>query len=402
MLARSGARHLRIIDFDQVTLSSLNRHAVATLADVGRPKAEVLRDHLLRIVPRCEIDARVAMFEASRAEELLLWRGSGSGSGSNRDTDTGAYVADCIDDVVTKVALIHFCQQRGIKVISCMGAGAKADPTRLHIGDLNDATRDPLAHKVRWHLGKLQRGLSIDGDDRKPATVAEASPGKKQAKMKGSGKVAKAQAEGGRGRVTSDGVACVYSSEKPLMGLLDLDTEQVEDPSQFGNVEHFRLRTIPVLGTMPALMGQAIAAHMLCDLARTRKVEPVTMERMSRKNLCKLHDRFKAREARYRQARKTKGEPEQEEVFVDTTDIETVVHSIWRCRSALSGVRMGERSGRMCVTRWRPDQPPHPNNLVFVTEAEAQEIDAKGAAAAFAPDSVEKVERTLHAMGSAW
>ena len=126
------------------------------------------------------------------------------------------------------------------------------------------------------------------------------------------------------------------------------------------------------------------------------------MERMSRKNLCKLFDRFKAREARYRQARKAKGEPEQEEVFVDTTDIETVVHSIWRCRSALSGVRMGERSGRMCVTRWRPDQPPYPNNLVFVTEAEAQEIDTKGADAAFAPDCVGKVERTLHAMGSAW
>lgn len=38
MLARSGVGRLRVIDFDQVTLSSLNRHAVATLADVGLPK----------------------------------------------------------------------------------------------------------------------------------------------------------------------------------------------------------------------------------------------------------------------------------------------------------------------------------------------------------------------------
>lgn len=36
---RSGVKKLRVIDFDQVTLSSLNRHAVATWEDVGRPKA---------------------------------------------------------------------------------------------------------------------------------------------------------------------------------------------------------------------------------------------------------------------------------------------------------------------------------------------------------------------------
>ena len=38
MLARAGVQYLRLVDFDQVTLSSLNRHAVATLKDVGLPK----------------------------------------------------------------------------------------------------------------------------------------------------------------------------------------------------------------------------------------------------------------------------------------------------------------------------------------------------------------------------
>ena len=42
MLARAGVKYLRLVDFDQVTLSSLNRHAVATLKDVGLPKATVL------------------------------------------------------------------------------------------------------------------------------------------------------------------------------------------------------------------------------------------------------------------------------------------------------------------------------------------------------------------------
>lgn len=32
-------------------------------------------------------------------------------------------------------------------------------------------------------------------------------------------------------------------------------------------VPNFRVRTIPVLGTTPALFGQAAAAHILCQLA---------------------------------------------------------------------------------------------------------------------------------------
>lgn len=38
MIARSGVRKIRIIDFDVLTYSSLNRHAVATLLDVGKTK----------------------------------------------------------------------------------------------------------------------------------------------------------------------------------------------------------------------------------------------------------------------------------------------------------------------------------------------------------------------------
>ena len=45
MLLRAGVGRLRLVDFDQVSLSSLNRHAVATRADVGLPKATVLASH---------------------------------------------------------------------------------------------------------------------------------------------------------------------------------------------------------------------------------------------------------------------------------------------------------------------------------------------------------------------
>lgn len=62
MLARSGVQRMRLIDFDQVTLSSLNRHAVATMEDVGIPKAEALNRRLKKVVPWVEIEAVAEMF----------------------------------------------------------------------------------------------------------------------------------------------------------------------------------------------------------------------------------------------------------------------------------------------------------------------------------------------------
>jgi tRNA A37 threonylcarbamoyladenosine dehydratase len=179
MLARAGVRRIRLIDFDQVTLSSLNRHAVATREDVGISKAAALKKRLLAIVPWCEIDDRNVMFEEGCADSLLAGEPD--------------YVADCIDDVNTKVGLLAICQKKGLKVISCMGAGAKSDPSRLQIGDLNDATRDPLCAKVRYMLKKRQGRQN----------------GKKNQ------------------TADSTGMMVVYSSEKPTKSLLPLSEEQV-------------------------------------------------------------------------------------------------------------------------------------------------------------------------------
>jgi tRNA threonylcarbamoyladenosine dehydratase len=64
MLARSGVAQLRLVDFDYVTLSSLNRHATAALADVGTPKVQCVARTLRAIAPFVRVDPRVE-----------LWRG---------------------------------------------------------------------------------------------------------------------------------------------------------------------------------------------------------------------------------------------------------------------------------------------------------------------------------------
>ena len=71
MLARSGIGRLRLIDFDLVTLSSLNRHATATLSDVGTPKVLTAKRFFKKIAPWVKIDARAELFSIEDADELL-------------------------------------------------------------------------------------------------------------------------------------------------------------------------------------------------------------------------------------------------------------------------------------------------------------------------------------------
>lgn len=71
MLLRAGVKKLRLIDFDQLTLSSLNRHAVGTVADVGLSKAAVLKKHFYQIAPFVEVESIVSLFSAENAHSLL-------------------------------------------------------------------------------------------------------------------------------------------------------------------------------------------------------------------------------------------------------------------------------------------------------------------------------------------
>lgn len=54
LLLRSGVGRLRLVDFDQVSLSSLNRHCLATRADVGIPKSTCLARHFEEIMPEAQ------------------------------------------------------------------------------------------------------------------------------------------------------------------------------------------------------------------------------------------------------------------------------------------------------------------------------------------------------------
>lgn len=219
-LARSGVSKLRLIDFDQVTLSSLNRHAVATLADVGISKVQCLRRRLIAIAPWVKFDLRQEKFDEDVAERLL------SPWGGDEDGWAPDYIIDAIDNIDTKVALLKYCHDNGLPVISSMGAGCKSDPTRIIVGDIGTSTDDGLSRATRRRL-----------------------------KLKG---------------ITS-GIPVVYSNEKAGEGkaeLLPLAEEEFEKGSvgDLAAMPSFRVRILPVLGTMPAIFGLTVANHVILSI----------------------------------------------------------------------------------------------------------------------------------------
>ncbi|KAK0555005.1 hypothetical protein OC846_001862 [Tilletia horrida] len=143
-LLRSGISYLRLVDFDQVSLSSLNRHACATLADVGRPKVTICQEKLMAIAPWAHIEIYNELFSAAQADRLLT-----SFSTTGRKPD---FIIDAIDNIDTKVDLIAYAYNHQIRIITASGAGAKSDPSRIQIADLSATSEDPLARAVRRRL----------------------------------------------------------------------------------------------------------------------------------------------------------------------------------------------------------------------------------------------------------
>jgi tRNA A37 threonylcarbamoyladenosine dehydratase len=58
MLARSGVGKIKIIDFDRVTLSSLNRHSFAVREDVGTSKVLCIKKYINMILPHVQIETQ--------------------------------------------------------------------------------------------------------------------------------------------------------------------------------------------------------------------------------------------------------------------------------------------------------------------------------------------------------
>lgn len=139
-LGRAGIGHISLVDFDDICLTNVNRQIHALSSTVGQPKVEVMAARLQDINPDAEISPVKAFFSRDNAEELL---------GIRPD-----YVLDAIDHFTAKTALIMFCLEQGIPVISSMGAANKLDPTKIRVDDISATRNCRMARSMRKILRK--------------------------------------------------------------------------------------------------------------------------------------------------------------------------------------------------------------------------------------------------------
>lgn len=146
-VARAGVGQMIILDHDTVSPSNLNRQLLALHSTLGRKKTEVMRERLLDINPELALTVCDRFIHPSDAGEWLA-------------AYTPDMLADCIDSIACKAALIAAAQARGIAVISAMGAGNRLDVSRARIRSLNQTSGCPLARELRRTLKAHGANLS--------------------------------------------------------------------------------------------------------------------------------------------------------------------------------------------------------------------------------------------------
>ncbi|MGD0626875.1 MAG: ThiF family adenylyltransferase [Thermodesulfobacteriota bacterium] len=71
ILARSGVEHFTLLEFDRYDLSNMNRQIGCFAETIGRNKAEVIRDLILRINPQADVKAHSEMLTHSQIASLM-------------------------------------------------------------------------------------------------------------------------------------------------------------------------------------------------------------------------------------------------------------------------------------------------------------------------------------------
>jgi tRNA A37 threonylcarbamoyladenosine dehydratase len=142
MIVRSGVGKMTIVDADTVDASNRNRQIPALVSTENQLKTDVLSARLLDINPELKLRTVAAFIREETTDEILA-------------SDDFNYVVDCIDTLSPKVFLIKKAIEKGLPIVSSMGAGGKVDPTQIQIGNLWKSYNCNLAFYVRKRLNSL-------------------------------------------------------------------------------------------------------------------------------------------------------------------------------------------------------------------------------------------------------
>src|SRR5690606_29074858 len=115
-----------------------NRQLPALTSTVGQSKISVIAQRVRDINPDIVVHEVIDFLTSENIDALIKPEHS--------------YVVDAIDGLSNKCALIAFCKERHIPIITCAGAGGKKDPGQIKILDLAKTYNDPLVFRARKKL----------------------------------------------------------------------------------------------------------------------------------------------------------------------------------------------------------------------------------------------------------
>lgn len=142
MLCRAGVGQLTLVDADTVQPFNINRQLPALHSTLGQTKAEVLAARFRDINPDIQLKVLPVYLKDEAIPALL-------------DSARFDFIVDAIDTVAPKCYLIYHALQRGLKIVSSMGAGAKKDITQIRFADLWETYHCGLSKAVRKRLQKM-------------------------------------------------------------------------------------------------------------------------------------------------------------------------------------------------------------------------------------------------------
>ncbi|MDB5797795.1 MAG: tcdA [Paucimonas sp.] len=148
-LARSAIGHITMIDLDNVAESNINRQLHALSDTLGMAKVSALAQRIGQINPFCEVVEVEDFLTEDNLAALLCEPGAAA---QGQVVSRFDYIIDAIDNVRAKSALIAWCRQHRVPLVTIGAAGGQLDPTRIEIRDLARTEQEPLLAKVRKRL----------------------------------------------------------------------------------------------------------------------------------------------------------------------------------------------------------------------------------------------------------
>ena len=216
-LARAGVGRLRLVDFDTIQKSNINRQILALEDNLGRLKVKVAQERIERINPECQVEA-LPLFAAEETLDEIF----------SPEPDM---LIDAIDSLNPKIQLLVGAHRRNIRTYSSMGAALRTDPGKIKTGDIMRSNHCPLAKTVRNRL----RRQGVEG-----------------------------------------GIECVYSTEQ-----VTFDYQGPEETDQPASIYESRGRKRNVLGSLPTItgiFGLILANAVILEICKIQDLENTVLK----------------------------------------------------------------------------------------------------------------------------